>query len=194
MSDGLAQDHYDTLQVSANADLDTIHRVYRMLAQRFHPDNRDTGSAERFRALSEAYDVLGNPERRAQYDVGYQEMKQERWRLVSSGERSENDFAFEQSVRLTVLEALYTQRRVQPYEPGIFVGDFEQLIGRPREHIEFTVWYLLQKGFVQRSDNSRLTITAEGTDHLEAGYQSRQRLRRLRGQSGQKEDVNFSAA
>jgi molecular chaperone DnaJ len=65
MSDGLAQDHYDTLQVSANADLDTIHRVYRILAQRFHPDNRDTGSAERFRALSEAYEVLGNPERRA---------------------------------------------------------------------------------------------------------------------------------
>jgi hypothetical protein len=47
---------------------------------------------------------------------------------------------------------------------------------------------------VQRSDNSRLTITADGTDHLEAGYQSRQRLRRLRGQSVEKEGVNISAA
>jgi curved DNA-binding protein CbpA len=194
MSEPKTEDHYETLQVSPSAELDTIHRVYRLLAQRFHPDNQETGNPERFRALSEAYQVLSDPAQRAQYDVGYQQMKQERWRLVSSGERSENDFAFEQSVRLTVLEALYTQRRVQPYEPGIFVGDFEQLIGRPREHIEFTVWYLLQKGFVQRSDNSRLTITAEGTDHLEAGYQSRQRLRRLRGQSGQKDDANFSAA
>jgi curved DNA-binding protein CbpA len=194
MSEPKTEDHYETLQVSSNAELDTIHRIYRLLAQRFHPDNQETGNPERFRALSEAYQVLSDPEQRAQYDVGYQQMKQERWRLVSSGERSENDFAFEQSVRLTVLEALYTQRRVQPYEPGIFLGDFEQLIGRPREHIEFTVWYLLQKGFVQRSDNSRLTITAEGADHLEAGYQSRQRLRRLRGQSGQKEDVNISAA
>jgi DnaJ-class molecular chaperone len=52
MSDDLAQDHYDTLQVSANADLDTIHRVYRMLAQRFHPDN-GTRSAD-VSALSEA--------------------------------------------------------------------------------------------------------------------------------------------
>ena len=190
MSDGLAQDHYDTLQVSANADLDTIHRVYRILAQRFHPDNRDTGSAERFRALSEAYEVLGNPERRAQYDITYQQLKQERWRLVSSGQGSENDFSFEQAVRLTVLEALYTQRRVQPYEPGIFVGDFEQLIGRPREQIEFTVWYLLQKGFVQRSDNSRLTITAEGADHLEAGYQTRLKLRLLRDENPLSDNTN----
>jgi len=194
MSDSRTQDHYETLQVSPSAEIDTIHRVYRLLAQRFHPDNQETGNPERFRALSDAYQVLSDPEQRAQYDVNYQQMKQERWRLVSSAERSENDFAFEQSVRLTVLEALYTQRRVQPYEPGIFVGDFEQLIGRPREHIEFTVWYLLQKGFVQRSDNSRLTITADGADHLEAGYQSRQRLRRLHGQSSPQEPVNSSAA
>ena len=187
MSQPKTEDHYETLQVSSSAELDTIHRVYRLLAQRFHPDNQETGNPERFRALSDAYQVLSDPELRAQYDVSYQQMKQERWRLVSSGERSENDFAFEESVRLTLLEVLYTQRRVQPNEPGIFMGDFEQLIGRPREHIEFTVWYLLQKGFVQRSDNSRLMITAEGADHLEAGYQSRQRLRRLRGQSGQQD-------
>jgi curved DNA-binding protein CbpA len=193
MSGRLTQDHYDTLQVSANADPDTIHRVYRILAQRFHPDNQDTGSAERFRALSEAYDVLSNPERRAQYDISYQRVKQERWRLVSSGEQSENDFAFEQAVRLTLLEARYTQRRVQPYEPGIFLGDFEQLIGRPREHIEFTVWYLLQKGFVQRSDNSRLTITAEGADHLEAGYQTRLHLRRLRDENPLAGNTNVQA-
>jgi curved DNA-binding protein CbpA len=193
MADSKIPDHYNVLQVSPNADLDTIHRVYRILAQRFHPDNQETGSDERFRALSEAYDVLGNPERRAQYDVSYQQVKQERWRLVSSAERSENDFAFEQSVRLTVLEALYTQRRVQPYEPGIFLGDFEQLVGRPREHIEFTVWYLLQKGFVQRSDNSRLTITADGADYLEAGYQSRARLRRLRDQNPLADDTKTQA-
>jgi curved DNA-binding protein CbpA len=194
MSEAKRQDHYETLQVSFNAELETIHRVYRLLAQRFHPDNQETGDPGRFRDLTEAYQVLSDPELRAQYDVSYQQMKQERWRLVSTAERSENDFAFEQSVRLTVLEALYTQRRAQPYDAGIFLGDFEQLIGRPREHVEFTVWYLLQRGFVQRSDNSRLTITAEGVDHLEAGYQSRQRLRRLSGQSAQKEAVNFSAA
>lgn len=49
---------------SPNADLDTIHRVYRILAQRFHPDNRETGS-ETFRALNEACQILGDPEKRA---------------------------------------------------------------------------------------------------------------------------------
>ena len=38
-------DHYELLQVSPTAEIDTIHRVYRLLAQRFHPDNRETGNA-----------------------------------------------------------------------------------------------------------------------------------------------------
>jgi hypothetical protein len=34
------------------------------------------------------------------------------------------------------------------------------------------VWYLVQKGYAQRSDNSRLTITATGVDHLEQNYRA----------------------
>ena len=108
--------------------------------------------------------------------------------MVPSGERSENDFAAEQSVRLAVLDVLYTQRRAHPYGPGIFMGDFEQLIGRPCEQVDFAVWSLLQKGFVQRSDHSRLAITAEGADHLEAS------LRRLREQKPSSNQPNASAA
>ena len=37
-------DYYDVLQVSPSAEPDTIHRVYRLLAQRFHPDNKETGN------------------------------------------------------------------------------------------------------------------------------------------------------
>ena len=58
-------DYYELLQISPNAEPETIHRVYRLLAQRFHPDNRDTGNTERFHQLSEAYQVLSDPERRA---------------------------------------------------------------------------------------------------------------------------------
>ena len=36
-------DYYEFLQISPNADQDTIHRVYRFLAARFHPDNPDSG-------------------------------------------------------------------------------------------------------------------------------------------------------
>ncbi len=173
-------DYYETLQISPNAEPDTVHRVYRLLAQRFHPDNRETGNATRFRELTEAYQVLSDPERRAQYDVIYQRQRQDRWRLVATGAEAENDFGAEQSVRLTVLEVLYTKRRVEPYEPGLYLLDLEKMTGRPREHLEFTVWFLVQKKFVQRADNAVLVITAEGVEFLEQNYQAKAHYKRLR--------------
>ena len=62
-------DFYERLQISANAEPDTIHRVYRLLAPRFHPDNQDSGDESRFRAITEAYQTLSDPERRAKYAV-----------------------------------------------------------------------------------------------------------------------------
>jgi DnaJ-domain-containing protein 1 len=54
MSEPDLQDFYELLQISPNAEPETIHRVYRLLAQRHHPDNSQTGDAARFRALVEA--------------------------------------------------------------------------------------------------------------------------------------------
>ncbi len=172
-------DYYETLQINANAEPETIHRVYRMLAQRFHPDNGETGSAARFREISEAYEILSVQEKRARYDVAYQQRQQDRWRLVSKGADAENDFAGEQVLRLTVLEVLYTKRRVDAQVPGIFVRELEQLTGRPREHLEFTIWFLVQKKFIVRGDSSMLQITADGVEYLEQNYQAELQNRRL---------------
>ncbi len=176
-------DHYETLQISSNAEPETVHRVYRMLAQRFHPDNGETGNTARFREVTEAYRVLSDPELRAQYDVGYQRLRQDRWRLVTTGAQAENDFASEQLVRLTLLEVLYTKRRVEPHEPGLYIVDLEKMIGRPREHLEFTVWFLVQKKFIQRADNAVLTITADGVEYLEQNYQASALNKRLRARN-----------
>src|SRR2546429_9884851 len=108
MADGPGDDHYEVLQISPNAEPETVHRVYRLLAQRFHPDNKETGDDSRFRAITEAYQLLTDPEKRGQYDVIHHERQQQRWRRVSNGARSENDFETEQILLLTVLEALYT--------------------------------------------------------------------------------------
>ena len=184
MSDDRNTDFYDLLQVSPNADPETIHRVYRLLAQRFHPDNKETGHDGRFRAIQEAYDVLSHPEKRAQYDVVYQRLRRDRWRLVSNGARSENDFDIEQLVRITLLEVLYTRRRMEPGNPGVYSPDLEELIGRPREHLEFTIWYLVQKKLLLRDDNSRLTITADGVDYLEKNYEVNLQRKRLAAAAG----------
>jgi curved DNA-binding protein CbpA len=174
------RDYYETLQISSNADPDTIHRVYRLLAQRFHPDNQDTGDEKRFREANDAYAVLSDPSKRAEYDVHYQQNRKSRIRLVSVGDKVESDFQMEQLVRLAVLKALYTQRRVDGNNPGIFDLDLEQLTGTSREHLEFTFWYLMQKRLIMRGDHSRLTITAEGVDYLEQNYEANLQRKRLK--------------
>jgi curved DNA-binding protein CbpA len=175
-------DYYEILQISPSAEPETVHRVYRLLAQRLHPDNADTGNEAAFRLLSEAYQVISDPERRAQYDVVHSRQQQERWRLVTSGPQSENDFETEQILRLTVLEVLYTRRRLEPNRPGLTPLDLEKLLGTAREHLEFTTWYLVQKKFMTRSDNSSLVITAEGAEFLET--HSLQQLHRRRLNAG----------
>src|SRR5262245_15217682 len=160
-------DYYETLQISANAEPETIHRVYRLLAQRFHPDNQQTGNAARFRELTEAYEVLSEPARRAQYDAVHQRFWRERWKMVDASTNGDVDVRGEQIARLTLLELLYTRRRTEPRQPAMSVLDIEAVIGRPREHLEFSIWYLSQKKFVVRGDDSSLTITADGVEYLE---------------------------
>jgi curved DNA-binding protein CbpA len=172
-------DYYEILQISSNAELETIHRVYRLLAQRFHPDNQDTGDESRFRQLSEAYQIVGDPERRAKYDVAHHRLRQDRWRHISTGNAAENDFEAQQLVRLTILEVLYTRRRTEPYNPNMSAIDMESLTGIAREHLEFTFWYLIQKKYITRGDSAMLTITADGAEYLEGNYRETIQRRRL---------------
>ena len=171
-------DYYEVLQVSDNAEPETINRVYRIFAQRYHPDNRETGNEARFREITEAYHILSNPEKRAQYDATNQKRRKDRWRLVSSADESENDFELERVVRLTVLEILYTKRRLEPQNPGVFPRELEKMIGRPREHLEFTIWFLNQKKLIF-SDDSRIYLTADGAEYLEESYRSNLQRKRL---------------
>jgi curved DNA-binding protein len=61
---------YETLGVSRDATADEIQRAYRQLARTYHPDvNKDPAAEERFKEISEAYDVLSDPETRQRYDA-----------------------------------------------------------------------------------------------------------------------------
>ena len=87
------------------------------------------------------------------------------------------------------LQALAAVAREQSYrprevifsegEPALFLNEIEKLTGSPREHLEFTMWYLVQKKLVQRTDQSMLTITADGIDWLEERHRTIPRTRRL---------------
>jgi molecular chaperone DnaJ len=64
------QDHYKVLGVGRKASADEIKKAYRKLARQYHPDRNpgDTKSEERFKQVSQAHDVLGDPEKRKEYD------------------------------------------------------------------------------------------------------------------------------
>ena len=66
-----ADDYYKTLGVDKKASQEEIKKAYRKLARQYHPDtNKEAGAEERFKKISEAYDVLGDPEKRKKYDRG----------------------------------------------------------------------------------------------------------------------------
>ncbi|WP_405143959.1 DnaJ C-terminal domain-containing protein [Sphaerisporangium sp. NBC_01403] len=65
-----ARDYYEVLGVPRTASQDEIQRSYRKLARTYHPDvNKDPEAEERFKDVSEAYDVLSDPDKRRRYDA-----------------------------------------------------------------------------------------------------------------------------
>ena len=160
-------DYYEVLQISPNADPDMIHRVYRLLAQRYHPDNGDSGDESAFRAVTEAYKTLSDPEKRAAYDVHLHSYRQVRWRIFDQSNAVTGKLA-EKSKRRGILDLLYTARRNQPAQPTMTLLELEDLLGCPREHLEFSLWYLKENGLIARTDNGRYSVTAKGVDWAEA--------------------------
>ncbi len=64
------RDYYEILGIPRDADTKTIKKAFRELALRYHPDrNKDPDAGERFKEIAEAYAVLSDPKKRAQYDA-----------------------------------------------------------------------------------------------------------------------------
>ena len=166
MSQNQFVDYYEILQVSPNADQDTIQRVFRLLAQRFHPDNKDSGNEAAFKEVMEAYRVLNDPEQRAAYDVEHRQVKKVTWQIFDQSTASQGVEA-EKRKRKGILALLYNKRLNEPEAPGISIREMEDLLGCPREHLEFSLWYLKENQWAVRGDNGRHVITAKGVDIVE---------------------------
>src|SRR5688572_32833823 len=65
------RDPYEALGVKADASADEIKKAYRKLAKKYHPDSTggDKAKTDRFKEVSTAYDIVGDPDKRAKYDA-----------------------------------------------------------------------------------------------------------------------------
>jgi curved DNA-binding protein len=165
-SDSGELDYYELLQISPKAEPETIQRVYRILASRYHPDNPHTGNLEHFIKLNEACRILSNPATRAAHDE-----KRKGRRAQSLEVFDMQDFATgidgEGNRRLGLLCLLYHRRRMNAEEPGLSLLELEQMMSSAREHLVFTVWYLKDKSYVRQTEDSSYAITSAGIDHVE---------------------------
>jgi curved DNA-binding protein CbpA len=159
-------DYYEFLQISPNAEPGTIHRVYKFLAARFHPDNPESGDTEKFALLRQAYDILSNAALRTQYDA---QREKEAVKAIPIPDTMDflDSIDGELNRRLAVVAVLYKRRRTNAHKPEVPLGEIESLMDFPRDYLDFTIWYLMKKGYVTRADNSALTLTAEGVDFVE---------------------------
>lgn len=157
-------DYYEFLQISHNADVETIHRVYRYLAARFHPDNPKTGNPEQFQLVGTAYAVLSDKMKRAEYDAARLRQAQEPF---SATVDFMDTLDGELNRRLAVLAVLYRKRRTSPNKPEVSLTHIEEQMGFPRDYLDFTMWYLNRKGYIVKADNADFTLTAEGVDFVE---------------------------
>ena len=155
-------DLYETLEVSPIASQETIERMFRYLAQRYHPD-RDTGNADRFDQIAKAYHTLKDPESRAEYDAKHKTNLDYQWSIVEEAGDIEN-FENDSLIQERILSVLYTARKRDPREPGLGALQLAKLIGCPHEMLDFHLWYLRDKGWIMRTENGALAITVEGVD------------------------------
>jgi hypothetical protein len=160
-------DYYELLQISPNADNETIHRVYRYLAARFHPDNATTGDALKFQLVKTAYEVLSHPTRRTEFDAARRGLPSRPVPPLSSSIDFMDQLEGELNRRLAVIAVLYYRRRVSPHHPDVTLADVEERMGFPRDYLDFTLWYLVKKNYVSRADNATFALTAEGVDFVE---------------------------
>src|SRR4051812_17623678 len=130
MSDSQLPDYYEILQVSPRADSETIERVFRHLARRYHPDNLESGNAEKFGVIVNAHDVLTDPVQRAGFDVQYERVREVRWKVFDQ-DTAVNEIAGDHRLRVAILSILYVARRNSSLEPGVGIIELERILSSP---------------------------------------------------------------
>jgi curved DNA-binding protein CbpA len=182
--------YYEVLQLSPNAAQLVITKVYRLLAAYYHPDNKQTGDEEKFKLVLKAYEVLSDPARRSKYNLEYlgqsadqgnasvtaekksslfqtREGLKSKFANLENGHFSTDGNGSERGLRKLLLLALYDVRRSNPRKPELSLLVLAELLGCAVEDLEFSNWYLREKGLIKISESADFSITIDGVDYVE---------------------------
>ena len=168
--------HYEILEISSSASFETVERVFRYLAKRYHPDSSEHGDIQKFAQIAEAYEVVGSPERRASFDAELNKQKAVEVELDKGSASIGDDTAD----RHRLLSLFYAQRRKDIKKPGLGINTVEQMMGIPVEVLDFHVWFFRERGWIQREEGGAISITADGVEKLEASAERQAEQARLR--------------
>lgn len=175
------QNFYELLQVDAAAHPTIIRYAYRFLAGIYHPDNSETGNAETFRMISEAFKTLSDSGKRMAYDAhlgpllakahgpegaptspqGGPGSNIPKMPQFEKNNLSSNEIEF----RLAILQMLLQARKKRVQTGGVSAKTIMDVLGTDMAETEFALWYLRERGYIERSE-AQFLITVHGVDYL----------------------------
>lgn len=190
MNQNTPQNYYELLQLSPNAEQLVITKIYRLLAAYYHPDNKQTGDEEKFKSVLKAYEVLSDPAKRSRYNIEFLGKEatntahpdpetpppgagrgREEIRAKFGGEAAASlgeENLSERELRKLMLMVLYDVRRNNPGNPQVSMLVLAELLGCSIENLEFSNWYLKEKGYIRISESADFSITIAGVDYVES--------------------------
>jgi hypothetical protein len=173
---------YELLQVDRDAHPTIIRYAYRFLAAMYHPDNSESGNAEKFRIITEAWRTLSDEGKRAAYDMSLGAKVAAApppGQGAGSGANTDNfgkhslpkipktGISFDEvELRLAILQILLSQRKKKPLSGGAtakMVMDILDINDIPL--VEFAFWYLREKGLVEMGERVFM-ISVKGVDYI----------------------------
>ncbi len=163
---GKFQDHYALLGVDPRASQETIQAAYRALAEKFKPDNRQTGDREKFNSVNQAYEVLCDPYLRGEFDK-IKGIDQEGDNPQFSGMGFFDTLSRQSGLRAALLSVLYDRRYKKPTRPSLSMRHIDGMLTVTNDELGFALFYLKKRGLVASDDKSNLQISVDGMEFLE---------------------------
>ena len=180
--DGEFVDYYSLLEVGPGCSAKGLELAYHELAKRYHPDNRETADVDKFSEILGAYRVLRDPVTRAEYDqrhFPHQSTPSASANLRFEEALDEKTAVHDAEMHARILLHLYRRRREKPTDAGVIQWLLQESLGCSEDEIEFHVWYLRAKGFIEITEGSALAITIAGVDEVIANSRTSEAERLL---------------